>query len=194
MFLRRVAYLYKGFQNTQKQSFSFFNNQISDKYGKKCCRYHQDGKPLAPQKVEQIKNSISDFVKGWNLNEDKTRLIRYFYIEDYIMAVQFLKDVAKIDALNFQNCPSFSLQKGELLTLELYSPPLNGLSQLDFQLAMKINEMNLDEYFLIPIEKPEDYKRQVQMAKMKKQNELIQKQLEDDFNKINNKFQKEQQA
>lgn len=26
--------------------FCFFNQQISEKYGKKCCRYNQDGKPM----------------------------------------------------------------------------------------------------------------------------------------------------
>lgn len=29
-----------------KASFSFFNKQISDKYGKKCCRYNQNGLPM----------------------------------------------------------------------------------------------------------------------------------------------------
>jgi len=31
---------------TVKRGFAFFNNQISTKYGKKCCRYNQNGKPL----------------------------------------------------------------------------------------------------------------------------------------------------
>lgn len=80
---------------------AFFNNKISEKYGQKCCRYHQNGKPLTPSKVEQIKSTILEFIVGWNLNEERTRLIKYYYIEDYTMAIQFLKDIAKIDALNF---------------------------------------------------------------------------------------------
>ncbi len=28
------------------QNFCFFNEKISEKYGKKCCRYNQDGKPM----------------------------------------------------------------------------------------------------------------------------------------------------
>lgn len=31
--------------------FCFFNEKISDKYGKPCCRYNQDGKPLALNKA-----------------------------------------------------------------------------------------------------------------------------------------------
>jgi hypothetical protein len=31
--------------------FCFFNKQISEKYGKKCCRYNQNGEPLPLPKV-----------------------------------------------------------------------------------------------------------------------------------------------
>ncbi len=44
-----------------------------------------------------------------------------------------------MDTLTTKNCPSFHLTKGELLKVELYSPSLDGLSQIDFELAMKIN-------------------------------------------------------
>lgn len=29
-----------------KRGFCFFEQKISEKYGKKCCRYNQDGKPM----------------------------------------------------------------------------------------------------------------------------------------------------
>lgn len=38
--------------------FCFFNKQISEKYGKKCCRYNQDGKPLPLTKVTETFNSL----------------------------------------------------------------------------------------------------------------------------------------
>ena len=41
-------------RNFIKQQFGFFGKQISDKYGKKCCRYGQDGKPLNPQAVQKV--------------------------------------------------------------------------------------------------------------------------------------------
>lgn len=34
------------------RNFCFFNQQISEKYGKKCCRYNQNGQPLALNKVQ----------------------------------------------------------------------------------------------------------------------------------------------
>ena len=48
--------------------------------------------------------------------------------KDYLMAIKFLNEIAKMDALTTKNCPSFHIEKGELLKIELYSPPLNGLS------------------------------------------------------------------
>ena len=34
--------------------FCFFDQQISDKYGKKCCRYGQDGKPMPEAQATEI--------------------------------------------------------------------------------------------------------------------------------------------
>lgn len=99
--LRRALPLYQRLIGVTQREFSFFNKQISDKYGKKCCRYHQDGKPLSANKAEQIKSSVEDFLKGWSFDTEHKKLIRYFFIEDYILGVQFIKDIAKIDALNF---------------------------------------------------------------------------------------------
>eukprot|EP01017_Pseudomicrothorax_dubius_P028265 TRINITY_DN3350_c0_g1_i1.p1 TRINITY_DN3350_c0_g1~~TRINITY_DN3350_c0_g1_i1.p1 ORF type:complete len:145 (-),score=28.83 TRINITY_DN3350_c0_g1_i1:35-469(-) len=127
-----------------RRSFSFFNKKISTKYGEKCCRYNQNGQPMPKEKVKAIMETVKPFMQGWKLNEEHTQLIRLFYTRNYLMAVQFIKDVAKIDALSTRNCPSFHLTKGELLRLEVYSPPINGLSQVDFDLAMRINQMNFE--------------------------------------------------
>lgn len=41
-----IIMLKKLLTNQQLYRFCFFDQQISDKYGKKCCRYGQDGKPM----------------------------------------------------------------------------------------------------------------------------------------------------
>ena len=53
--------------------------------------------------MEQTKQ----FLEGWQVNEEHTRLFKLFYARDYLMAVQFIKDIAKMDALETKNCPSF---------------------------------------------------------------------------------------
>lgn len=37
-----------------------------------------------------------------------------------------------MDVLTTKNCPSFHLTRGEILKIELFSSPINGLSSLDF--------------------------------------------------------------
>ncbi|KRX07970.1 Transcriptional coactivator/pterin dehydratase [Pseudocohnilembus persalinus] len=175
------------------RNFGFFNKQISTKYGKKCCRYNQDGKPLQPEIVSQLYGTVSEFINGWQIQQDSRRLVKHFYIEDYLMGIQFIKEVAKIDALSSRNCPSFSVEKGEVLTLNLYSPPLDGLSQKDFELAMAINRINFKEYFLIEIDSPDNYKKQVQAYRLKKQSEEIQAKLAQEFQSDQKQQEQKQQ-
>lgn len=35
----------------QFRRFCFFDQKISDKYGKKCCKYNQDGMPMEQKKA-----------------------------------------------------------------------------------------------------------------------------------------------
>ncbi|CAD8071797.1 unnamed protein product [Paramecium sonneborni] len=154
---------------------AFFSEIITKKQFKKCCRYNQDGKPLSPIQVQVLYETMKPMIEGWKVTD--LRLYKYFYTEDYLSGIQFIKDVSKIDALSTKNCPSVHLVGGELLTLELFSPSLNGLSQVDFDLAMRINQMNFNEYFLIPLESLENYKKEVQAYKLKKQAEQIQQEL-----------------
>ena len=134
---------------------------------------------MSPTKATETYNAIKGFLKGWKLTENCRILCRNFYFEDYPMAVQYLKEIAKIDALTTKNCPSFHVTKGELLRLDLYSASLDGLSQVDFELAMRINELITDEYGLIEINDMNDYKNEVQQVRFKRESDKIQKLLKE---------------
>lgn len=71
--------------------FCFFNKQISEKYGKKCCRYNQNGEPLPLKKANEIHSSLKDFLLGWKLRENGHKLVRHFYVEDYPLALKYLE-------------------------------------------------------------------------------------------------------
>ena len=59
------------------------------------------------------------------------------------------------------------------------SPPLNGLSHLDFEIAMKINQLfDVEKYYLIPVEDPGNFKREVMKRKFERQSREIQKELQ----------------
>ena len=168
-----------------KRSFAFFNKKISTKYGEKCCRYNQNGKPMKKEKALEIAEGAKEFLVGWKLDNEYTKLIKMFYIRDYLLAVQFIKDIAKMDALSHKNCPSFQIKAGDFLKIELYSPQLDGLSQIDFYLAMEINRMNFEEYYLEPVNDEKNYRREARIKMREKESIDIQKKLEADFNSKN---------
>lgn len=88
-------------------NFGFFNGKISEKFGQKCCRYNQNGKPLSKEVVTKTYESLKTFLPGWKVNEDFTRLEKYFYLEDYLKAVEFISKVALVDSIQTRNTPSF---------------------------------------------------------------------------------------
>lgn len=53
-----------------------------------------------------------------------------------------------------------------MLTLELYSISLQGLSMIDFHLAMRINNINHLEYYLMAIKDENNYKKEVNKMRM----------------------------
>jgi hypothetical protein len=88
--------------------FCFFNKQISEKYGQKCCRYNQNGVPLPLAKVNETFSNLRDFLQGWKVREGGHKLVRHFYVEDYPLALKYLEEVVKIDANEFKQCPTYS--------------------------------------------------------------------------------------
>ena len=81
-----------------KQRFGFFGKQISEKYGKKCCRYGLDGKPLTPEAAKKVYNELAPLIKGWRLSPDYLSIYRYFHTESYPSAIQYINDIAQLDS------------------------------------------------------------------------------------------------
>lgn len=94
---------------------------------------------MSAARADHTYKNLGNLLNGWRLNEERTRLYRYFFLEDYMNAVKFLSEIALQDSRTTRNCPSFKVERGELMTLEAYSPSLNGLSMVDFEVAMNIN-------------------------------------------------------
>jgi hypothetical protein len=88
--------------------FCFFDRQISEKYGQKCCRYNQNGIPLPLEKVNSVYGQLGEFLQGWKVRDDGHKLVRHFYVEDYPLALKYLDEVIKIDANEFKQCPTYS--------------------------------------------------------------------------------------
>ena len=72
--------------------------------------------------------NLQEFLSEWHLEQDDRRLRRYFFLQDYQKAHEFLGEVVRVDSLSHKNCPSYRVTQGDLLVLDLYSPSLDGLS------------------------------------------------------------------
>ena len=75
-----------------------------------------------------------------------------------------MQKVAEVDNLKDRNCPSMHIEKGDLLWLEIYSPSLDGLSQIDFQLAVEIQKINEQDYHLIAVSDKTNYKKGIHLC------------------------------
>ncbi len=68
-----------------------------------------------------------------------------------------------------------------MLTLELYSITLKGLSTLDFQFATRINNINFEKYSMFPIDNEKEYRLEASMVRMERQSKQLQEQFDKDM-------------
>jgi pterin-4a-carbinolamine dehydratase len=164
-----------------KRGFAFFGGRMSTKLGEKCCKYGQNGKPLGEEKAKGIYSELKVFIEGWRFNEDHTRLYRYFYCKDFEGLMRFVNEMAGADLKSVNNKPEFHIMKGDLVKVELVSHELKGLSRRDFELAVCINQINLEDMDVIPVKSERNYRAEARMVLKKKEDDEAQQQLAEDF-------------
>jgi 4a-hydroxytetrahydrobiopterin dehydratase len=104
--------------------------------GKKCepC----EGK-TQPFNKEQIAEYLPQ-VPGWQVSDDGKMLTRDWNMKNFIAAVEFINNVAKI-AESEQHHPDVHLTGYRKLRVVLSTHAIGGLSENDFILAAKLNEV-----------------------------------------------------
>lgn len=165
---------------------NYFTTQISTKFGNKCCKYGLNGIPFTKEQCDNMFSTLSQYLKGWNLNEDRTRLNKYIYVEDYYNSHAIIKRIIDTDNYTHKNKPSIRLYNGDLIDIELYSIPLKGLSQVDFELAIKINSIEFKKYGCYELDNNKNYRAKVRVLKNEYENNKINEVLKDTEN-LNNK-------
>ena len=159
--------------------FAFFGGKISEKFGTTCCRYGQNGKPMTPARVQEHYKELEGYLHNWQIGEDSDRLVKYIYLSNYHEAKDLIADIIKIDEHTVRNKPEIELLKGDLLKITLISQPLKGLSQFDFDLAMRINTLKLESYDAMEVSGPKKYRAEVRMKKHEAEQAQIEKLLEE---------------
>ena len=162
--------------------FAFFGGKVSPKFGKPCCKYGQDGKPLPVDKVLANYEQVKEFLDGWSFNENHTALQKFIYLEDFYQVPALIKKIIDIDQMDTQNKPNIQLINGDLLKIELKSHNVGGLSHVDFELAILLNAIDLGFFSGLVVKSDKGYRREVREIKNRIESEKIEQMLKETMN------------
>lgn len=106
---------------------------------KKCQPCEGGVERLWPQEAEkQLKK-----LPGWSLSNDSHRIRREWAVKDFLTAVKFFKEIAKVAEAEDHH-PDLHLTGYRNVAVELSTHAIGGLSENDFILAAKIDKIPVE--------------------------------------------------
>lgn len=107
---------------------------------KKCIPCEDNSiQPLSCEEVNKIVYIYADDINGWIINEACTRITLEKLFSDFAEAIHFVNSVASI-AESQGHHPDISIWYNRV-QLDLWTHSIGGLSENDFIVAAKINEI-----------------------------------------------------
>ena len=103
---------------------------------KKCKPCEGTTKPLTPDEAQRFLKQTA----GWELDDDSKKIRRKFIMKNFLAAVDLIAKVAAVAEAEDHH-PDLHLVRYRQLTIELSTHAVDGLSENDFILAAKINEL-----------------------------------------------------
>lgn len=88
--------------------------------------------------VEQLKK-----LSGWKLTDDGQRIRKEWTAKHFMAAIKFFNEVAEV-AETDQHHPDLHLSQYRKVAIELWTHAIGGLSENDFILAAKIDELPIE--------------------------------------------------
>lgn len=114
-----------------------YNENVQFNLSTKKCVPCEDGTP--PLNSEQITNFNQQLTKSWEVI-DNTKLKKDFNFENFKQAIEFVNKVAII-AEQEQHHPDISILYSKVV-LKLWTHSIGGLSENDYIMAEKINNLS----------------------------------------------------
>jgi 4a-hydroxytetrahydrobiopterin dehydratase len=108
-----------------------------DELKTKKCQPCEGGVP--PVGVAEAERLLRD-LRGWQLRSDRKGIRRAWVVEDFMAAIEFFDRVAEL-AEQEQHHPDLYLTGYRNVAIELSTHAIDGLSENDFIVAAKINEL-----------------------------------------------------
>jgi 4a-hydroxytetrahydrobiopterin dehydratase len=106
---------------------------------KKCQPCEGIGAPLTASQAEGYLNNVPN----WTMNENGKIISRAYAVKNFMTAVNFIHKVAAIAEAEDHH-PDIHLTGYRNLSIELTTHALGGLSENDFIVAAKINEIAVE--------------------------------------------------
>jgi 4a-hydroxytetrahydrobiopterin dehydratase len=108
-------------------------NQLSTK---KCTPCEGKTKPLTREEAQNFLKQTP----GWELDDSGKKISRKFVMKNFLAAVDLIRKVADVAEADDHH-PDVHLTRYRQLLVELSTHAVDGLSENDFILAAKINEL-----------------------------------------------------
>ena len=106
---------------------------------KKCEPCEGGVKPFDKQKAQELLGQIP----GWQLSGDAKTISRDYNAKNFMTAVNFMTQVAAV-AESENHHPDIHLTGYRKLRIDLSTHAIGGLSENDFIVAAKINELSIE--------------------------------------------------
>lgn len=113
------------------------NTQTAEQLTQKKCRPCEGGVDPCPLDLtqQQLQN-----LPGWKLTDDQKRIRKEWTVTNFMEAIGFFNEVAKI-AEDDGHHPDLHLVGYRNMAIELWTHAIDGLSENDFILAAKIDQL-----------------------------------------------------
>jgi 4a-hydroxytetrahydrobiopterin dehydratase len=91
---------------------------------------------LTPEQVQELLPAVP----GWKLTADAKRLRREWRVKDFQVGLDFFERIGKV-AEEEDHHPDLHLVGYRNVAIEIWTHAINGLSENDFILAAKVNQL-----------------------------------------------------
>lgn len=109
---------------------------VEDLTAKKCQPCHGGVPPVPRQEADQLVAKLP----GWRISDDGIRIRREWVVKNFMTAIDFFNRVAQLAEVEGHH-PDLHLVGYRNVAIELWTHAIGGLSESDFIMAAKINQL-----------------------------------------------------
>lgn len=114
--------------------------QSTDVLIRKKCKPCEGG--VEPCTLDEARQQLAK-LSGWELTDDGKRIRKQWIMKDFMAGIRFFNAVAEVAEQDGHH-PDLHLERYRHVTIELWTHAIGGLSENDFILAAKIDQLPVE--------------------------------------------------